>query len=408
MRIDEATARGTVGRPRRMSTLFRLGAFVVMVAGCASSGASNTTMPARYEGTAVAPRGRRLEVLPESSTYAWVLPSELFERTLPADDVSAGNGDSRTARNAIETILLGNGWTAAPRGTAEFEVALFVQRRPRTRADETHIQRTAPQEFCEPASRPPTNPCPPPRPLPTRQPVEVYLDEQLVLGMRRADGAGFYRYEPFMDGARTGNVVAQDLLKRILASRPSAQSVTVPDVGRPSGELLKSLPSNATYAWVAPAVIYSRVLPSDDRSTVDPDVIAMRDAIDVVLTGSAWRQAPHVASEFEVTLFVQDRERERLVSAQTGKELKEAPTGQGCDPTTRDFRLPPCTREQRDRERQSKKAVKTGRVTVRTAVLGVRRADGAGIYFDVPYTNPRATADSLSGLLVRRLLTTPR
>jgi len=381
---------------------------IVVSAACASSGASNNALPARFEGTAVAPRGRTLEVLPESSTYAWVLPSELFERALPTDDVSASNGDSRTARNAVETILVGNGWTVAPRGTAEFEVTLFVQRRERTRIAERIEQRTAPQAPCEPATRPPTNPCPPPRPLPTLQPVETYVEETLVLGIRRADGAGRYWYEPFMDGARTGNVVAQDLLKRILAARGSSQSVTVPDVGRPSGELLKSLPSNATYAWVAPAVIYSRVLPSDDRSTVDPDVIAMRDAIDVVLTGSAWRQAPHVASEFEVTLFVQDRERERLVSAQTGKELKEAPTGQGCDPTTRDFRLPPCTREQRDRERQSKKAVKTGRVTVRTAVLGVRRADGAGIYFDVQYTNPRATADSLSGLLVRRLLTTPR
>ncbi len=382
--------------------------FIVISAACASSGASNTKLPARFEGTAVAPRGRILEVLPESSTYAWVLPSELFERALPTDDVSASNGDSRTARNAIETILVGNGWRAAPRGTAQFEVALFVQRRSRSRPSENHIQRTAPQEFCEPASRPPTNPCPPPQPLPTQRPVETYIDEQLVLGIRRADGAGHYRYEPFIDGARTGNVVAQDLLKRILAARAPSQSVAVPDVGRPSGELLKSLPSNATYAWVAPAVIYSRVLPADDRSTADPEVIAMRDAIDVVLTGSAWRQVPHVASEFEVTLFVQQRERERLVSAQTGKEVRGAPTGQGCDPTTRDFRLPPCTKEQRDRERQSRKSVKTGRVTVRTAVLGVRRADGAGIYFDVEYTNPRTTADSLSGLLVRRLLTTPR
>lgn len=408
MRIAEGTCGESAGRRLRLSRLLRLSTLVLGLSGCASSGASNAKLPARFDGTAVAPRGRILEVLPESSTYAWVLPSELFERALPTDDASAGDGDSRTARNAVETILLGNGWMAAPRGTAEFEVALFVQRRSRTRVSENHIQRTAPEEFCERGSRPPTNPCPPPRPLPTQKPVETYVDEQLVLGIRRADGAGRYWYEPYMDGARTGNVVAQDLLKRILASRASSQSVAVPDVGRPSGELLKSLPSNVTYAWVAPAVIYSRVLPADDRSTIDPDVIAMRDAIDVVLTGSAWRQAPHVASEYEVTLFIQDRERERLVSAQTGKELKGALKGQECDPTTRDFRLPPCTKEQRDRERQSKKSVKTGRVTVRTAVLGVRRADGAGIYFDVQYTNPRTTADSLSGLLVRRLLTTPR
>ncbi|MCC7002575.1 MAG: hypothetical protein IT357_10510 [Gemmatimonadaceae bacterium] len=193
---------------------------IALTSACASTGASRAAVPARFEGTAVAPRGPRLEVLPDSSTYAWVLPSELFERALPTDDVSAGNGDARTARNAVETILAGNGWTAAPRGAAEFEVTLFVQRRERTRVAERIEQRTAPPTPCEPATRPPTNPCPPPRPLPTPQPVEKYLEETLVLGIRRADGAGRYWYEPFMDGARTGNMVAQDVLKRILASRP--------------------------------------------------------------------------------------------------------------------------------------------------------------------------------------------
>ncbi|MFN0098708.1 MAG: hypothetical protein ACKVS7_08550 [Gemmatimonadaceae bacterium] len=214
---------------------------VVSVAGCASSGAGAAVLPPRFEGTVVAPRGRTLEVLPESATYAWVLPSELFQRALPADDASAGNGDSRTARNAVETILVGNGWSAAPRGAAEFEVALFVQRRARTRVAEGIVQRTAPPTLCEPATRPPTNPCPPPQPLPTARPVENYVEEQLVLGIRRADGAGRYWYEPFMDGARTGNVVAQDLLKRILASRRSARPDAAPDVARARGETLRGL-----------------------------------------------------------------------------------------------------------------------------------------------------------------------
>lgn len=209
------TFRTSMARARLVRVL-RL-SLVVVSAACASSAASNNPLPARFEGTAVAPRGRRLEVLPESSTYAWVLPSELFERVLPMDDASAGDGDSFTARNAVETILRGNGWTSAPRGNAEFEVALFVQRRQRTLVTET--PRTEPQVFCEPATRAPTNPCPRPRPLPPIRQVQTWVEEQLVLGVRRADGAGFYRYEPFTDGARTGNIVAQDLLKRILASR---------------------------------------------------------------------------------------------------------------------------------------------------------------------------------------------
>lgn len=192
------------------------------------------------------------------------------------------------------------------------------------------------------------------------------------------------------------------------ASRQIPPAATAPDVGRPPGETLKVLPSDATFSWVVPSLMYARVLPKDDSSHVDADTRAMRDAIAVVLAGSGWREVPRGVGEFEVTMFVQDRERERLVSVGTGKVVRGAPQGQSCDPTTRDFRLPPCTNEQRDRERQSKKYVKMARVTVRTAVLGLRRADGAGIYFDMEYTNPRSTADSLSGQLVRRLLATPR
>lgn len=207
---DAAIKRPSLARAARL-------VLIVASAACASSGAGSATQPTRNEAAALAPRGRRLEVLPESSTYAWVLPSQLFERVLPMDDASAGDGDSFTARNAVETVLRGNAWTSAPRGTAEFEIALFVQRRQRTTVTET--QRTEPPVPCEPATRPPTNPCPRPRPLPPVRQVQTWVEEKLVLGIRRADGAGYYRVEPFTDGARTGNVVAQDVLKRILASR---------------------------------------------------------------------------------------------------------------------------------------------------------------------------------------------
>jgi hypothetical protein len=132
--------------------------------------------------------GTVLTVLPESATYAWVLPSEMYRRTQPADSVAMRSADGVFLRESIETVLRGSGWTEVPRGTQQFEVTAWVLRRR----------------------------------VPLKSPLATTLfseREDVVLGIRRADRAGAYWRVPFSDIERTSNAVSEDLVRTLMRSR---------------------------------------------------------------------------------------------------------------------------------------------------------------------------------------------
>lgn len=140
------------------------------------------------DGQLERPPGSLLTTLPESATYTWVMPSEMYRRTQPADSVAMLSADGEFLRESIETVLRGSGWTAVPRGTQQFEVTAWVLRRR----------------------------------VPLKSPLATTLfseREDVVLGIRRADRAGAYWRVPFTDIERTANAVSEDLVKMLMRSR---------------------------------------------------------------------------------------------------------------------------------------------------------------------------------------------
>jgi len=159
---------------------------------CASvSGAGAGVDPYPIEeidGQLEPPPGTRLNALPESATYAWVMPSEMYRRTQPADSVAMLSADGVFLKESIETVLRGSGWTEVPRGMQQFEVTAWVLRRR----------------------------------VPLKSPLTTTLfseREDVVLGIRRADRAGAYWRVPFTDIERTSNAVSEDLVKTLMRSR---------------------------------------------------------------------------------------------------------------------------------------------------------------------------------------------
>ena len=163
------------------------------------------------------------------------------------------------------------------------------------------------------------------------------------------------------------------------ASRQPGGPSSAPDVRRPRGEELAALPGDATYAWVYPSEMFSRVLPEDEQSTIEPEVVEMREALSVALAGSRWREVARDSATFEITVFMQRRLRTRVVNRPTPEPRAEVYLGAVCDPAVRDPRLGPCpqaARASRKREREQ--------YLEQMAVFGLRRADGHGVYRTVP------------------------
>lgn len=163
------------------------------------------------------------------------------------------------------------------------------------------------------------------------------------------------------------------------AARQAGLPSTKPDVRRPRGKVLDALPSEATYAWVYPSDMYSRVLPEDEESMIEPEVVEMRDAVNVTLAGHRWREVPRDSAAFVLTVFIQRRLRTRVVNHPTAEPRAEVYLGAVCDPAVRDPRLGPCpqaARATRKREREQ--------YLEQMAVFGLRRADGQGVYRTVP------------------------
>ncbi|MFN0098707.1 MAG: hypothetical protein ACKVS7_08545 [Gemmatimonadaceae bacterium] len=165
----------------------------VTITACASLGTSggagvNAFPVEEIDGGVERPPGSLLNALPESATYLWVLPSEMYRRTQPADSVAMLSADGMFLRESIETVLRGSGWREVPRGTQQFEVTAWVLRRR----------------------------------VPLKSPLATTLfseREDVVLGIRRADRAGAYWRVPFTDIERTSNAVSEDLVRTLLRSR---------------------------------------------------------------------------------------------------------------------------------------------------------------------------------------------
>ena len=177
--------------------------------------------------------------------------------------------------------------------------------------------------------------------------------------------------------------------------RQSGLPSTEPSVRRPPGKVLAALPSDATYAWVYPSDMYARVLPEDEQSVIEPEVAEMRDALNVALAGSRWREVARDSAAFTLTVFIQRRLRTRTVPRPSPEPRAEVYLGAVCDPAVRDPQLPKCPQAARasgERERE--------KYTEETAVFGLRRADGQGVYYTVPVYRRETISKELVILLL--------
>lgn len=189
-------------------------------------------------------------------------------------------------------------------------------------------------------------------------------------------------------GVRLVRVLAGLLISTAVvgcAARQAGLPSSKPDVRRPRGQVLDALPSDATYAWVYPSDMFSRVLPEDEESMIEPEVAEMRDAVNVTLAGHRWREVPRDSAAFVLTVFIQRRLRSRTLYLPAPEPRAEVYLGAVCDPAVRDPQLPPCPRAgQAGTKREREHFLE------QTAVFGLRRTDGPGVYRTVP-ANRRET-----------------
>lgn len=169
------------------------------------------------------------------------------------------------------------------------------------------------------------------------------------------------------------------------AGRQAGLPSSKPDVRRPPGKVLDALPSDGTYAWVYPSDMFRRVLPEDEQSMIEPEVVEMRDAVNVALAGHRWREVARDSATYEITVFMQRRLRTRSVALPAPEPRVEVYLGAVCDPAVRDRQLPPCPRAGRASTKRERE-----HYLEQTAVFGLRRADGQGVYRIVP-ANRRGT-----------------
>jgi hypothetical protein len=160
----------------------------VAIAACASAGTTRVRAVDPYPAEEVSGQmehrpGTSLTTLPESATYAWVLPSEIYLRTRPADSAAMLSAEGVALRESFETVLRGSGWEEVPRGAQQFEVTAWVRRR--------RVQYKS----------------------------VLSIREELVLGIRRADGAGAYWRVPLANVERHPNEVIVELVKTLMLSR---------------------------------------------------------------------------------------------------------------------------------------------------------------------------------------------
>lgn len=191
----------------------------VAALGCASASQSVRTPSVRR------PAGARLESLPADATFSWVLPSRIFERTIPEDDRSSAGEAAQELRESIALVLRGSRWREVPAGTGEFEVTVFVQTRVRTRDVNTAssgepVPEATLGQRCDPALRDPRLPPCPRTETQTQRRQERYTERIAMLGIMRADGAGFFHETRFLRIDPAADALSEALVRAMMARSP--------------------------------------------------------------------------------------------------------------------------------------------------------------------------------------------
>lgn len=144
---------------------------------------------------------------------------------------------------------------------------------------------------------------------------------------------------------------------------PSPSGYVYPVLGSPLERLgsvdLRVLPESATYSWVGPASVFRRTFEVDSLAMHTPEGRSIRSSVETVLRGSAWREVPQGAGEFEVTAWVYRRKAFGPRSVAT---------------------------------------------VIEQLVVGIRRVDGRGVDWRLPYDDPERTGNVVAGEILRLIL----